>query len=130
MIRKIPYIFLVILALSIHIVLMVSLRPNFFSDGNYLMATIVIIIRSYAINPNILIRRAIFDLAAGTYGFYLLHTFFISFLISQTKNMITTFGLVTEFLIAVITTALTIFLSLKVYCYLEKPLLEFSRKIK
>jgi peptidoglycan/LPS O-acetylase OafA/YrhL len=117
-------------ALTQHVVLSLNLKPDFFSEGNYLLATFVTMILSFSINPKNIHRRRVFKFANYTYGFYLLHTFFLSFLILQIKKNILPLNMLADFLISIAAMLITIFIASKVYIYIEKPMQDFSRLVK
>jgi peptidoglycan/LPS O-acetylase OafA/YrhL len=119
-----------IVALTQHVVLSLNLKPDFFSEGSYLLATFVTIILSFSIKPKNTHRKRVFKFANYTYGFYLLHTFFLSFLILQIKKNILPVNMFVDFLVSIAATLVTIFIASKVYVYFEKPMQDFSRFVK
>ena len=128
--KQLHGILLGIVATLLHIYLVRLLKPDFLTLGNYLLASAVLIIAMFNLKPQHKIAGIISRFSQVTFGFYLLHTFFFSFVLEKISIYLIPNGTKGLLILKVLVTFLVFRLAFAIFDFFEKPLISYSKSLK
>lgn len=125
--QKTLSIVLIIIFCSTHLYLTLKYKPDFFSNGNYLLAVLLIIF--FAIQINFKVGGPlIVKLARFTYSFYLFHTFLLTAFQRWINKLIYNEEIEVKFISLILANLFTFLFSIVTYYLIEKPINKRVRK--
>ena len=127
--RKTIFFSLIFISIFIHLKLANTIRPDFFNDGNYFVASITIIVIVLLTPQNFKYASLILKCSQATFSFYLFHTFLVSYLIMEIKSFLPSVNFMAELVITLCSTLIVVLFSFTIYAYLEKPIIVQSKRI-
>lgn len=117
------------IALGVHIFVVLKCKQIFLDLGNYITVTILIIIFTYLIKINAYLEYKVIRFAQVTYSFYLLHTFFLTFVITQIYKLALPQGDLGIFFVSLFSTYVVFKICFFIFDNIENPLIQYSKSI-